>query len=274
MMRKKEKRQNVFASLIAILLGLIVIFPIIYCVFGAFKTPQEFLKPGLLPSSFKYLDNFRNALSQGNLIQYSVNSFIVAFFGALVRIVLAIMAAYAFTYYNWKGKQFCFFIIIGSMMIPSDVLLATNYLTVSKLNLLNTYFACMVTSFVSGSQVFMLRQSFMSVPKNMREAAQIDGYGDWYFIRKLLIPTCKPVITTLFIQSFINIWNAYLWPLLVTVTDPDKRTVMVGITKLNSFFDENYNLVLAGVCISLIPTIVLFFIARKNMKVQNIDGSV
>ena len=132
----------------------------------------------------------------------------------------------------------------------------------------------MIVSFVSASQMFMLRQRFKTIPKDMREASSMDGYGDLWFIWKVLLPLSKPVVTTLFVQSFINLWNAYLWPLIVTASSPEMRTVMVGITRLNSWEDENYQLVMAGVCISLIPSLILFIVMRRNMKKGGLDGSL
>ena len=272
--KKKDFLFDTLVTLIASFLGIIIIFPLIYCFFSSFKTPSEFLNPKLFPSSFLYLDNFKNALERGNLLRYTLNSFIIAFIGTVVRMVLSILAAYAFTFYDFKGKNFFFFLILGTMMIPGDVLLVTNYLTVSKLHLLNTYLGVMIVSFVSASQMFMLRQRFKTIPKDMREASSMDGYGDLWFILKVLLPLSKPVVTTLFVQSFINLWNAYLWPLIVTASSPEMRTVMVGITRLNSWEDENYQLVMAGVCISLIPSIILFIIMRRNMKKGGLDGSL
>ena len=276
MMKRKTKRiiGDTIVSAIAVAIGLVIIFPLVYAFFGAFKTPSEFLTPKLLPSSFSFLDNFKDALAKGNLMRYTLNSLIIAFFGTVVRMMISIFAAYCFTYYDFKGKNVVFFMILGTMMIPGDVLLVTNYLTVSKLHLLNTYLGVMVVSFISASQMFMLRQRFKSVPKDMREASQIDGYGDIWFIWRVLLPICKPVLTTLFVQSFINLWNAYLWPLIVTASSPNMRTIMVGITKLNSWEDENYQLVLAGVCISLIPSLILFIIMRRNMRKGGMEGSL
>ena len=274
---KRKQKDLLFDSLvtvIAIILGVIIIFPLIYCFLSSFKTPSEFLNPKLFPSSFLYLDNFKNALERGNLLRYTLNSFVIAFVGTAVRMVLSILAAYAFTFYDFKGKNFFFFLILGTMMIPGDVLLVTNYLTVSKMHLLNTYLGVMIVSFVSASQMFMLRQRFKTIPKDMREASSMDGYGDLWFIWKVLLPLSKPVVTTLFIQSFINLWNAYLWPLIVTASSPEMRTVMVGITRLNSWEDENYQLVMAGVCISLIPSLILFIVMRRNMKKGGLDGSL
>ena len=274
---KRKQKDFLFDTLItviAIILGIIIIFPLIYCFLSSFKTPSEFLNPKLFPSSFLYLDNFKNALERGNLLRYTLNSFVIAFVGTAVRMVLSILAAYAFTFYDFKGKNFFFFLILGTMMIPGDVLLVTNYLTVSKMHLLNTYLGVMIVSFVSASQMFMLRQRFKTIPKDMREASSMDGYGDLWFIWKVLLPLSKPVVTTLFIQSFINLWNAYLWPLIVTASSPEMRTVMVGVTRLNSWEDENYQLVMAGVCISLIPSLILFIVMRRNMKKGGLDGSL
>ena len=275
-MKRKQKDFlfDTLVTVIAIILGVIIIFPLIYCFLSSFKTPSEFLNPKLFPSSFLYLDNFKNALERGNLLRYTLNSFVIAFVGTAVRMVLSILAAYAFTFYDFKGKNFFFFLILGTMMIPGDVLLVTNYLTVSKMHLLNTYLGVMIVSFVSASQMFMLRQRFKTIPKDMREASSMDGYGDLWFIWKVLLPLSKPVVTTLFIQSFINLWNAYLWPLIVTASSPEMRTVMVGITRLNSWEDENYQLVMAGVCISLIPSLILFIVMRRNMKKGGLDGSL
>ena len=275
-MKRKQKDLlfDTLITVIAIILGIIIIFPLIYCFLSSFKTPSEFLNPKLFPSSFLYLDNFKNALERGNLLRYTLNSFVIAFVGTAVRMVLSILAAYAFTFYDFKGKNFFFFLILGTMMIPGDVLLVTNYLTVSKMHLLNTYLGVMIVSFVSASQMFMLRQRFKTIPKDMREASSMDGYGDLWFIWKVLLPLSKPVVTTLFVQSFINLWNAYLWPLIVTASSPEMRTVMVGITRLNSWEDENYQLVMAGVCISLIPSLILFVVMRRNMKKGGLDGSL
>ena len=275
-MKRKQKDLlfDTLVTVVAIILGIIIIFPLTYCFLSSFKTPSVFWNPKLFPSSLLYLDNFKNALERGNLLRYTLNSFVIAFVGTAVRMVLSILAAYAFTFYDFKGKNFFFFLILGTMMIPGDVLLVTNYLTVSKMHLLNTYLGVMIVSFVSASQMFMLRQRFKTIPKDMREASSMDGYGDLWFIWKVLLPLSKPVVTTLFVQSFINLWNAYLWPLIVTASSPEMRTVMVGITRLNSWEDENYQLVMAGVCISLIPSLILFVVMRRNMKKGGLDGSL
>ena len=272
--RRKELVEEIVVSLVAIALGLIIIFPLIYCFLSSFKTPSEFLDPKLLPSSFLNLDNYKAALERGNLLRYILNSFVIAFLGSTIRLIFSILAAYVFAFYDFRGKNVVFFMILGTMMIPSDVLLATNYLTVSRLHLLNTYMGVMVVSFVSASATFMLRQRFKTIPRDMREAASMDGYGDIWFILRVLLPITRPVVTTLFVQSFISLWNSYLWPLIATASSPEMRTVMVGITRLNSWEDENYQLVMAGVVISLIPSIILFLIMRRSLRKGGLEGSL
>ena len=272
--RRKELIEEIVVSLVAIALGLIIIFPLIYCFLSSFKTPSEFLDPKLFPSSFLNLDNYKAALERGNLLRYILNSFVIAFLGSAIRLIFSILAAYVFAFYDFKGKNVVFFMILGTMMIPSDVLLATNYLTVSRLHLLNTYMGVMVVSFVSASATFMLRQRFKTIPRDMREAASMDGYGDIWFILRVLLPITRPVVTTLFVQSFISLWNSYLWPLIATASSPEMRTVMVGITRLNSWEDENYQLVMAGVVISLIPSIILFLVMRRSLRKGGLEGSL
>ena len=272
--RRKEQIEEIVVSLVAIALGLVIIFPLIYCFLSSFKTPSEFLDPKLLPSSFLNLDNYKAALERGNLLRYILNSFVIAFLGSAIRLIFSILAAYVFAFYDFKGKNVVFFMILGTMMIPSDVLLATNYLTVSRLHLLNTYMGVMVVSFVSASATFMLRQRFKTIPRDMREAASMDGYGDLWFILRVLLPITRPVVTTLFVQSFISLWNSYLWPLIATASSPEMRTVMVGITRLNSWEDENYQLVMAGVVISLIPSIILFLVMRRSLRKGGLEGSL
>ena len=272
--RRKELIEENVVSLVAIALGLVIIFPLIYCFLSSFKTPSEFLDPKLLPSSFLNLDNYKAALERGNLLRYILNSFVIAFLGSAIRLIFSILAAYVFAFYDFKGKNVVFFMILGTMMIPSDVLLATNYLTVSRLHLLNTYMGVMVVSFVSASATFMLRQRFKTIPRDMREAASMDGYGDIWFILRVLLPITRPVVTTLFVQSFISLWNSYLWPLIATASSPEMRTVMVGITRLNSWEDENYQLVMAGVVISLIPSIILFLVMRRSLRKGGLEGSL
>ena len=264
--RLRRNISDIIIQACALILALIVVFPVIYCVFAAFKTHAELSYPTLLPESFSNLENFRNAMRQSPLMRYMLNSFIVSFAGSLVRLVFSVLAAYVFAFFDFKGKNIVFILLLGTMMMPGDILLSTNYATVSHLGLLNTYTGICIVSFVSASQVFMLRQKFMTIPRSYVDAARLDGSTDMGIVRRILVPLSRPTLITLFTQSFLTLWNSYLWPLIVTASKPEYRTIMVGITKLNSWEDSNYELVLAGVTLSLIPSLILFIVMHQNFK--------
>ena len=276
--KTKERIFDVFVMIVAVCIGLVLVFPVIYCALGAFKTSAEFMQPKLLPASFSYTQNFKDALARAPLFRYMLNSCIMALIGTAVRLVFSTCAAFVFSHYTFRGKNLVFYLLLGTMMLPGDILLMSNYATVSHLGLLGSvpglYLGMCITSFVSASQMFMLRQRFLGIPKDLRNAAMIDGCGDIRYILQVLIPICRPIIVTLFVQSFITLWNSYLWPMIITANAPDMRTIMVGITRLNSWEDTNYELVLAGVTLSLIPSMALFVIMRRSMRKGGTEGSL
>lgn len=257
---------QIVVSLTAILLGLIAIFPIVYCVLSAFKSQAEFAAypPTLLPDSFLNIDNFKQVFEKTPILRFMLNSLIVSLLGTVVRILFASAAAFAFAFYEFKGKKLLFFLVLATMMLPGDTLIITNYLTVSKMHLLNSYLGMCITSFVGATQMFMLRQHFKTIPTALREASQLDGCGDLRFLVHVVRPISMPIILTLCVQSFVSLWNAYLWPLLVT-NKTEMRTVQVGITMLTTISDTNYSLVMAAVTIILIPSLLLFLFLRKNI---------
>lgn len=154
--------------------------------------------------------------------------------------------------------------VLGTMMLPADTLIVTNYLTVTRINLLDNYLGMCITSLVGASQMFMLRQNFKTIPRSFRDAAFIDGCGDIRYLYRIAAPLSSPVILTLMVQSFISFWNAYLWPLLVT-NSVEMRTVQIGISMLTNPMDTNYTIVLAAVAVLLIPSLFLFSLLRLAM---------
>jgi sn-glycerol 3-phosphate transport system permease protein len=259
----------------ALAVGLVIVFPVLYGILGAFKSAAEFSSypPTLFPKSLLYFKNFQDAWAQVPVPRFFLNSLVVAFFGTSVRLTLAVLAAYAFVFFEFSGKKFLFFLILGTMMLPGDTLLITNYQTITRLKLLDSYLGMMIVSFVGATQMFMLRQCFKTSPVSLREASQLDGCGDLRFMLSILLPISKPVLVTLFVQGFVTLWNAYLWPLLVT-NRTDMRTIQVGITMLTTVEDTNYHLVLAGVTLSLIPAFVLFFFLRRNITRSMTAGAL
>ena len=271
----KQKFSDILLALLALCAGAVIVFPVLYGILGSFKTEAEFSSPppSLFPRSFTETQNFRDVWRQIPVPRYFLNSLITAGLAAGVRVLLAVLAAYALVFFNFRGKSFFFFLILGTMMLPADTLVITNYQTVARLGLLDTYLGMAVTSFVGASQMFMLRQSFLSTPKELREAGELDGCGDMRFLWSVLLPMTGGVTGTLFVQSFINVWNAYLWPLLVT-NRTEMRTMQVGVTMLTTYENANYTHVLAGACLSLIPAFLLFIPLRRRLSVSLTAGAL
>ena len=266
MSRGARHIQNLIVSLLCAALGCVILFPVFYGVMGAFKTPAEFISdpPTVLPASFANLENFRTVFTQVPMLRFFLNSLITSLLSAGVRVAVALLAAYAFVFFRFRGQRALFFLILGTMMLPADTLLITNYQTVSRLGLLDSYLGISIVSFVGASQMFMLRQHFMAFSKSVREAAQIDGCGDMRFIASILLPMSLPLLLILLLQSFIAQWNAYLWPLMVTNSNA-MRTVQVGITMLTTIEGTNYETILAGAAVAMLPAVLLFILLRRSL---------
>ena len=272
---KREHRRflkDACVSLAAVFVGFILFFPVLYCVAIAFKSRVELsvFPPRFLPDSFTYLDNFKTVFRMAPLVRFMFNSVIVSAMGSMLRLFFAILAAYAFCYFNFPGKTILFGIILGTMMLPADTLVVTNYITIIRLNMLDNYLGLCITSLVGATQMFMLRQNFKSIPHSYKDAAFMDGCGDIRYLVYVVTPLASPVILTLMVQSFITFWNAYLWPLLVT-NRIEMRTVQIGIAMLTNPMDTNYTVVLAAVTLLLIPSFILFCLLRIAI-VRGIEG--
>lgn len=271
-----KKKAGGRACLIILLLSAgVILFPVFWALCAAFKQPWELVQqPGrLLAENPFYLANFVSALNRTNFLRYFLNSFLTSAMTAAVRLTAAALAAFAFTHYDFPFRRLMFIAVLGTMMIPSDVLVITNYRTVASLGLTNTYLGITLVSFIGASQMFMLRQSFSQASEAQWDAARMDGCGDVRFLFRILLPQCRYVLVTLALQVFINQWNAYLWPLLVTDRD-EMRTLQVGITMISNPDSTNYEEILAGVALALIAPVILMFLSRHLTAHISNDGSL
>lgn len=272
----KKAAKSGFYQLFCLLLGFLLMTPLVYAVCISFMRPEEVLTKEIhfFPNSF-YLGNYVIALAQTKLFRFMFNSFIVAFVSSIVRIVTASMAAFSFAFFDYKGKKILFYLVIGSMIIPADVLVVQNYFTTAQLGLINTYVGMMIVFFVSAMNIFVMRQHFMTYSKSLRDAALVDGCGNFMFYARILLPSSTPVIATVFISSFVGTWNTYLWPLLVTNVN-DMRTAQVAITMLNinEGSSYGYGTIMAAAVVILIPSILVFLLFQKRIVGGMMTGAV
>lgn len=273
-----QKRRNLGSAalqIFAIFIGLIIISPVLYGISLSFMKVSEILSrpPKIFPSSL-YTGNYITALTKSQIPRFLVNSLIISLVCSVMRIITASLAGYGFAFMDFKGKSLLFYLVLGTMLIPGDVILTSNYFTMSQLHLVNTYLGIMLLYFVSANNIFMMRQHFLTVSKDLKGAAMIDGCGDFRFYLKILLPVSSPVLITVFISSFISTWNMYLWPLIIANSSNEMRTVQVGLKTLNFAEEASYGGTMAGAVIILIPTLLVFMIFQRRIVGGMSAGSV
>ena len=263
--KTKESLSYNLGGLLKVALGILLIFPIIYAAGLSFMDAAEITTPPpkVLPRSFGYLENYITIFTKTKMLRFLLNSLLVSVFGTMGRLITAVTASFAFCFYEFKGKNFLFYLILGSMMIPGDAIILTNYLTVSRMGIMNTFLGLVIIYLVHANYIFMMRQSMLSLPKSLHEAALMDGCSSLRFLVSIVIPLSKPIITTISLSSFVGLWNIYLWPLLITNAE-EMRTVQVGITMLNTAEQQSYGPIMAASCVALFPAIVIFLISQRG----------
>ena len=251
----------------AILVVIISLFPIYWMLISSFKTSDELMRavPTLWPDTFIW-SNYPNVLNKAPFGRYLVNTLVTTVIMMLGEMTIGVMAAYGFSKGQFKGKNVLFMLVLGALMVPIQVTFVPIYVTISRLNAIDTWAGVVLPNMVSAYFIFMLRQNFMAVDNSYIEAGRIDGLGRFGTIIHVLCPMCKPTLITVSIISFINGWNSYFWPKMVTQSEAS-RTIAVGVQRLKETyagqFVSNYNEIMAGAVMAIIPIVFLFLILQK-----------
>jgi len=271
---KTKKLWDVFVQLFSTLLALVILFPILYAFSVSLMEQKAVLAkpPNLLPPKVTF-ENYVIAFTRTTLWRYMLNSFIVALICSISRMVIATMAAFAFSFFEFRGKWFLFALTLSTIMIPPDVLIVSNFTTISRAGLINTYLGVCSIFLVSATNIFLLRQHFLTFAKSLKEAAYVDGCENIRFFTRILLPVSKPILTTVFLSSFVSVWNQYVWPMLVTNKN-ELRTIQVGITMLKDRDSSIFGPVMAGVIVALIPTVLLFLMFQRRIVAGMMTGAV
>ena len=257
-----------------IVLAFVVLLPLLYAVSIAFMPSGELftMDLNLVPENPTF-SNFKDAMTNVPLLRFILNSFIMAGCITLGQIVTCSLAAFAFSFLDFKGKGVLFMIVMATMMVPGEATIISNYLTVGNLGMLDTYSVLIVPYLTSAMGIFLFRQFYMTFPISLYESAKLDGSGNLRFIVRILIPLTKSAIGAMAVYTFINAWNMYMWPLLVTGSD-QMRTVQIGISMLNSIDSQSITLMIAGVVIVIIPSISIFIVGQKQLIRGMFSGAV
>lgn len=249
--------------LLLIIGAIFILVPFIWMLSTSLKQSNEVLlmPPKFIPSKLMW-ENYRLALESAPFKRYFLNSVIVTVSITIGELITTILAAYAFSKIDFKGRDIIFTILVATMMVPSEVLTIPNFVTLSKLNWINTYKALIIPWCASIYTIYLLKQHFMSVPKELYHAAKIDGCTDFKFLWLVMVPLATPAIVTLIILKVISSWNSFMWPLIVT-NSTEMRTLPVA---LSAFVDEvgtDYNILMAATNIIILPIIILYVKLQK-----------
>jgi multiple sugar transport system permease protein len=248
-----------------IMLALTMLVPFAWMLSTSLK-PQEYIlsaTPELIPSQItlqSYVDLF-TVLPIGRMF---LNSILVAVLGMSGQIAISAMAAYAFSRIEWRGRDVVFVLYLATMMIPGVAKVLPQFVLISKLGWMNTYQALILPGMFSAFGVFLLRQAFLSLPRDLDEAAFIDGANHLVVFWRIIIPLVRPALATLAVFSFMDLWNAYLWPLFVARKDAF-MTLPVGLANLQGGPRSltKWNVVMAGAVVSVVPILVVYLFAQK-----------
>lgn len=248
--------------------ALIVIFPFYWMVLTSIKSFESYANetvPVLYPTS-PTLANYISAVTEYSLGRFIFNTVIYAVCSTALMVVVCLLAAFAFARLDFKGRDLVFTIFLSLMIIPNELVIITNYVTIVNLDLRNTYVGLILPSIMSVFYVYLLRQNFMQVPDEIYFAAKVDGTSDFKYLWKVLVPLSKPTIISIVILKLIECWNSYVWPRLIT-TEASHYLVSNAIEdiKENGFGRSNIPAMLAAVVIVTLPLLVIYIIFRKQI---------
>ena len=250
----------------------IIIFPIYFVFVASTRTSADILAaPMPLSPGSHFVENYRRALMEGSsnlgasAFTMMKNSFIMAMGISLGKIGVSLLAAFAIVFFKFPGRRFCFWAIFITLMLPVEVRIMPTYKVISDLGMLNSYAGLILPMIVSATAVFLFRQFFMSVPREIAEASQIDGASPMEFFRTILVPMTRTPIAAMFVIQFIYGWNQYLWPLLIT-TKQDYYTLLIGINRMLIGADVliEWQIVMATVLLAMLPPVVVVVIMQKQ----------
>ncbi|NLL76217.1 MAG: carbohydrate ABC transporter permease [Clostridiales bacterium] len=237
----------------------------------SFKSGQNIYDLSLIPQN-PTIANYVGVTEFLNIPKYILNTIIITCSSIALDVVFSALCAYALACMDFKGKKIIMGALLISMIVPAAAGMIINYLIICKVHLLNTYVGAILPGAVKVFSIILLRQSYMAIPKELIEAARIDGAGEMRIWWKIMMPGILPSISTVVIFDFINKWNEFLWPIIV-LQDPDKYPLATALQYLNGSFNYKFGYIAAGTIISIIPVIIVFVLCQKNY-VEAVSGAV
>ncbi len=271
--KKKAKKamKTTFSYIILFLIAVICAGPFLWMFGTSFKSGQNIYDLNFLPSA-PTLANYIGVFNFMSIPKYILNTLTITISAIACDVIFSSMCAYPLACMEFKGKKVILTILISTMIIPAAAGMIINYLTITKLHLINTLAGVVLPGSVQVFSIILLRQSYLAIPRELMEAARIDGAGETKIWWKIMLPSIVPSISTVVIFDFIGTWNEFLWPIIV-LQDPDKYPLATALQYLNGSFNYKFGYIAAGTVISIIPVIIMFLFAQKNY-IEAVSGAV
>lgn len=268
---KRERNQRIKKGVTYALLGVwavAVIFPFYWMLLTSFKDFGDYNAESV-PQFITLnptLENYIISFTSVPLFDYFINTLIFTVVTTALMMVIIIPAAFAFARLNFKGKNILFVLILSLMMIPNELVIITNFVTITNLDLRNTFTGLILPSVTSVFYIYLLKENFAQIPDELYLAAKVDGTGDFKYMMKVMVPICRPTLVTITILKVIECWNSYVWPRLIT-DDGDYFLLSVAIQQIreSGFGRENIPAMMAAVVVISLPLIILFLLFRRRI---------
>ena len=256
---------NLGTYLILTLLSVIILFPIYMLILRAVSSPLRYIAAGqpLYPVDVQW-DVFSNVFTQANLGRSLWLSFVVTMIIVLAQLLTSTLAAYAFAFLEFPGKTLMFVVVIGTLLLPIEVTLIANVEIIRSLGLLNSTQGLTLPFLATALGVFLIRQGFLGIPRDLRDASELDGYGHLRFLFRVAVPMTKPIIGSFVVISFLGAWNQYVWPRFAT-TEDEWQTVQVALRSISSENPDQLNLGFAAAIIAALPLLALLIFFQRQI---------
>jgi len=276
-MKIKDTRSSIGTAVKYVLLvlgAILLMFPFVWMLLTSVKTLSEavHIPPQWLPAVPQW-NNYVHAWSLAPFALYFRNSIWIGALTVAGTLLLSILGAYAFTIYHFPCKGLLLTLFMLTMMVPNELLIIQNYVTISDLGLLDTFAGIILPTLADGFYIYMLTEYFRQTPPSLFKAAKVDGCSDWRYLWRVMVPLNKNAIATVGILSFITSWNAFLWPMMVTQSDAH-RTVSVGLVLFKNTASSNVQYQMAAACMVLLPMVVVYIIFRKKIIAGVASGGI
>jgi ABC-type glycerol-3-phosphate transport system permease component len=257
--------RSVVAYAILTLVALLVAFPLLLALSYSLMTERDIVQfpPPIIPAH-PTLANYDTVLNTIPIGRYLVNSFVVSSAVVIGQLFTASLAAFAFSFLAFRGRSLLFFVFLSTLMIPWEATIIPNYLTVRQLGWLDTYQGLAVPFMATAFGTFLLRQAFRQIPRELWDAARIDGASSLHFLRTMVIPLSRPALATVGIYGFLSTYNQYFWPLLIT-NQTLMRTTQVGVAQLRFEESARWGVIMAGVIMVAVPTLALLIAGQRQL---------